>query len=125
MKQKEVSMGAPRRKVYESALATRISNAAEDSEDLLPLQLSYSPVFLQREYAVTIVIIHMGNKNFLLLSIILLVQVAVGYTVNPQISVLHPSGGEKKWQHMKLHVLLPLLKTKTAKQLALEVLFLK
>lgn len=96
MKQKEVNLGAPRRKVYESVLATGISNAAEDSEDLLSLQLSHSPIFLQREYAVTVVMIHTGNKNFLLLSVILSVRVAVGYTVNPQLSVLHPSGGQKK-----------------------------
>ena len=96
MEQKEVGLGAPRRKVYESVLANRISNAAEDSEDLLSLQLLYFPIFLQREYAITIVTIHTKIKNFLLLSVILSVQVAVGYTVNPQVSVLHPSGGQKK-----------------------------
>jgi len=41
-------LGAPGRKVYEAVLAIRISNATEDSEDLLPLQLSYSSIFLQK-----------------------------------------------------------------------------
>lgn len=35
------------------------------------------------------------------MSVILSVQMAMGYTVNPLVSVLHSSDGQKKWQHMK------------------------
>lgn len=35
------------------------------------------------------------------MSVILSVQVAMGYTVNPQVSVLHSSDGQKKCQYMK------------------------
>lgn len=91
-----ISLGAPRRKLYESLLVTRITNAEEDSKDLPYLQLLNSSITLQRKYTITIVITHIKINNFLLMSVILSVQMAMGYTVNPQVSVLHSSDGQKK-----------------------------
>lgn len=79
MEQKEVILGAPRRKVYESGLTTRFPNAAEDTEGLLSLQLSSTPMFLHRKYTITCVIIHTKINNFFLPLVILSVQVAVRY----------------------------------------------
>lgn len=62
------------------------------------------------------------------MSVILSVQVAIGYTANPHVSVLHWSNGQKKLQYMKglAYSSASFVKnqTKTNSQ-ALEMLFYK